>query len=60
VAGVRQLNVRISELIEEWVNHSLDCGKTLGRRVLEQFRDQVDRVRISLPKDLEKTSVSGL
>ena len=37
VAGVRQLEVRISELIEEWVNHGLNCGKTLSRRVLEQF-----------------------
>lgn len=57
VAGVRQLDVRISELIEEWVNHCLNCGKTLGRRVLEQFRDQVDRIRISLPKDLQIVSL---
>jgi hypothetical protein len=57
VAGVRQLEVRISELIEEWVNHGLNCGKTLSRRVLEQFRDQVDRVRVSLPKDLRIVSL---
>ena len=57
VTGVGELDVGIPELIEEWVHHSLDSGKTLSRRVLEQFRDQVDRVRVSLPKDLRIVSL---
>jgi hypothetical protein len=60
VAGVRQLDVRVSELIEEWVNHGFNGGKALSRRVLKQFRDQVDRVRISLPKDLRFVSLRCL
>ena len=56
VAGVRQLEVRISELIEEWVNHGLNCGKTLSRRVLEQFGDQINRIGIGLSEHLVHVS----
>ena len=37
VARVGQLDVGIPELVEEWVDHSLDGGQTLSRSVLEQF-----------------------
>ena len=37
VARVGQLDVGIPELVEEWVDHSLDSGQTLSRSVLEQL-----------------------
>ena len=57
VTRVWQACVWIPQLIEEGVYHGINSGKTLGRRVLEQFRDQVDRVRVSLPKDLRIVSL---
>lgn len=52
VARIRQLDIRVPQLIEEWVDHRLNSGKTLSRCVLEQFRDEVDCVGISLAEDL--------
>lgn len=37
VARVGQLDVRIPELIEEWVDHSVNRGQTLRWRIFEEF-----------------------
>jgi hypothetical protein len=52
VTRVWQTRVRISQLIKERVHHGVDGRQTLGWRVFEQFRDQIDRIRISLPEHL--------
>jgi hypothetical protein len=56
VARVGQLDVRVPELVEEWVHHGLDSGETLSRGVLEQFRNEINRVRISFAEDLYDVS----
>ena len=57
VTRVWQACAWIPQLIEEGVYHGINSGKTLGRRVLEQFGDQIDRVGISLSEHL--VNVSG-
>lgn len=52
VARVGQLDVGIPELVEEWVNHSLDSGQTLSRCVLEQFGDEVNCIGVSFAEHL--------
>jgi hypothetical protein len=49
---VWQAGARIPQLIKEWVDHGIDGRKTLCGRIFEQFRDQIDRIRVSLPKHL--------
>jgi ribose 1,5-bisphosphokinase PhnN len=56
VARVGQLDVGIPELVEEWVHHGLDSGETLSRGVLKQFRNEINRVRISFAEDLDYVS----
>lgn len=52
MARVWQLRVRVAKLIEKWVHHGIDGGQALGRRVLKQSRDKVDRVGIRLTEYL--------
>jgi hypothetical protein len=52
VTRVWQAGARIPQLIEERVNHSVDGRQTLCWRVFEQFRDQIDRIRIGLSEHL--------
>lgn len=52
VAGVRQSRARVPQLVEERVNHRIDGGESLSRRVLKQARDQVNGIWIRLPKNL--------
>jgi hypothetical protein len=52
VTRVRQACVGIPQLVEEGVYHSVNGGKSLRRCVLQQLRDQVDSVRVSLAEDL--------
>jgi hypothetical protein len=56
VTRVWQACAWIPQLIEEGVYHGINSGKTLGRRVLEQFGDQIDRVGISLSEHLMNVS----
>ena len=52
VARVGELDVGIPELVEEWVDHSLDSGQTLSRCVLEQFGDEVNCIGVSFAEHL--------
>ena len=42
----------IPQLVEEGMHHSIDGRKPLGRGVLQEFRDEVDRIRVGLPEHL--------
>ena len=52
VTRVRQTCVGVSQLIEEGVNHGVNSGQSLRWCVLQQFGDQVDRIRISFTEHL--------
>jgi len=56
VTRVGQLRGWVPELIKERVDHRFYRGETLCRCVLQQSRDQIDRVRISLPEHLRTIS----
>jgi len=49
---IRKSGRGISQLIKEWVNHSINGRQSLGGSVLEQARNQLNGVRISLAEDL--------
>lgn len=52
MSGIGQASIGISQLIKEWVYHRFDCRESLCGRVLEQARDQIDRVWIRLAENL--------
>ena len=52
VTRIRQAGIWVPQFVEEGVHHCVDSGQTLGRRVLEEFRDQIDCVGIGLPEHL--------
>lgn len=52
MARIGQHGARLPQLIEELVDHGIDCRKSLGGRVLEQLLDQLDCIGISLPEHL--------
>lgn len=54
VARVRQLRGWIPELVEEWMHHGVNCRQALCRRVLEQLRNQVDRIWVGLTEHLHQ------
>ena len=60
VTRVGQPRVRVSEFVEERMNHRLYRRQTLRWCVLQQSRDQVDSIRVSLPEDLCRISFGAL
>lgn len=58
VARVGQACVGIPELVEEGVDHGIDCRQALCGSVFEQLGDQVDGVGIGLPENLGEGPVS--
>lgn len=52
VTRVGEAGIWIPQFIEEGVDHGINGRKTLRRGVFEQLRDQIDCLRIRLPKDL--------
>lgn len=52
VPRVGQLGVRVAQLVEEGVDHGVDGRLSLGGRVLEQPRNEVDGVAVGLAEDL--------
>jgi len=52
VARIRESGVRISQLVEEGMNHGFNGGQTLRRRVLEKLGNEIDGTGISLAEDL--------
>lgn len=49
---IRQLSVRIPELVEEGMYHCVDGSLTLSWCVLEQSGDEIDSIGVSLSEDL--------
>lgn len=65
VPRVLEARVRVAQLVEERVSHSLDRRESLSRRVFEQLGDEVDSRRLRLPEDLKnrfnaRNMLSGL
>lgn len=52
VTRIRESGRRISQLIKERVNHSINGRQSLGGSVLEEARNQLDGIRLSLAEDL--------
>jgi hypothetical protein len=52
VTRIRESSVRVSQLIKEGVDHSLDSGQTLCRCVFEKLRNEIDGAGIGLAEDL--------
>lgn len=52
VARVRESSVRVSQLIEEGVNHGLNGGQTLCRCVFEELGNEIDGAGVGLTEDL--------
>jgi hypothetical protein len=52
VARIRESGVRISQLVEEGVDHGFNGGQTLCRRVLEKLRNEIDGTGVGLAEDL--------
>lgn len=52
VTGIRESRSGVSELIEEGVNHSINRRESLSRGVLQEARDKIDCVLISLAENL--------
>jgi len=53
VTRIWKPSVWISEFVEERVTHSFDSRQSLGRRVLQESRDEVDGFLCSLPENLK-------
>jgi hypothetical protein len=53
VTRVWQTSAWVPQLIEEGMYHGIDGRQPLSRSVFKQFRDEIDRVRISLPEHLQ-------
>lgn len=51
VSRVRKLGVGVAKLIEEGVNHGINCRLSLGWGVLKQSSDKVDSVGVGLSED---------
>ena len=49
---IRESGRGLSQLIKEWVNHSVDGRQSLGGGILEEARNQLNGVRVSLAEDL--------
>lgn len=52
VTRIGESSVRVSQLIEEGVDHGLDSGQTLCRCVFEKLRNEIDGAGIGLAEDL--------
>jgi len=52
MAGVGESSCRVSQLIKEWVNHSINGRESLRRSVLEKARNKLNGSRISLAEHL--------
>ncbi len=48
---VREAGRGLSQLVKEWVNHSIDGRQSLGGGILEEARNQLNGVRVSLAED---------
>jgi hypothetical protein len=48
-----ETSCRIPQLIEERMDHGVNCRQPLGRGVLQQLGDEIDRIGICLPEHLE-------
>jgi len=55
---VRELGVRIAQVVEELMGQRLNRRKTVGGRVFEQPGNQVDRIRCCLTEDLDISLVN--
>ena len=53
MARIWETSRRIPQLIEERMDHSINCRQSLGWSILQELRDQIDRIRIGLPEHLE-------
>ena len=56
-ARVLEAGVGVPQFIEERMSHGLDGGQTLGRSVLQQSSNQIDRLVRSLAENLAAKSV---
>ena len=56
VTRVRQPSIRISQLVEEGLNHGIDGRKSLCRRVLEKGRNEINGVVRRFAKHLDPVS----
>lgn len=52
VAGIGEHGVLVTDLIEEGMNHGINRSQALGRRVLEQLGDQINRISVGLAEHL--------
>lgn len=60
VSRIWQPGARVSELVEEGVDHGIDGGQALCRGVFEQARDEVDGIGVSFPENLSDVLASEL
>lgn len=54
VARIGQTRVGVPQLIEEWVHHGINGGKSLCRCVFQQLGDQIDSAGIGFAENLWK------
>lgn len=54
VTRIREPRFGVANFVKEGMNHCINGGQALRRCVLEQFRDEVNRIRISLAEDLDR------